>query len=175
MTDRENVHSVTSKVALKKSFFNTQYCHLIFTDQRIIVAHYDPGKALDEYKQQLSKKTKSEDKNTLLLKVGIKFRSAVNFHQRYLCMTPEEIVNDDPANFSILPKDIKSLDFLKGGSCKDEDGFDTHNPDKLYIVLKKNGKKNFYIRSCFFCELCDALNQIIPDAKINECRVTYRC
>ena len=94
MTSRENIHSITKKVTYKISFLKSKFCHLIFTDKRIIVAYFNPEKALEEYKKQLQKHQDNGYKPTVLIKIGIKFRSSANFYQRYLSMTPDEIMEE---------------------------------------------------------------------------------
>ncbi len=175
MAYKENIHSITTKkVSEKVSFFKTKYCHLIFTDKRIIVAYYDPDKAMDEYKKRLQEQSDKGSPSSVYNKVSIRFQSTKNFYQRYLCMNPEDIIKEHPENFAIPSERIKSLVFSKGSCCKDEDGFESHNPDKLNITLKNNAHKNFYLKTCFFNELCDALSQIIPQANHSGEKMVYK-
>ncbi len=174
MAVQEYIVSITTqKVAQKMSFFKTKHCHLIFTNFRIIVAYYDPEKAMDDYRKKLTNFINEDSSSNVYLKVNLRFQSFSNFYHRYICMPPEEILNEHPDNFSITSSDIRNLVFSKGCCCKDENGLDENTPDRLCITLKNNNKKSFYLQSCFFHELCDALRYIVPSAKHNKDRFQY--
>jgi hypothetical protein len=166
MASQEYILSITTKAASHKiSTFTSKHCHLVFTNLRIIVAYYDPDKAIKSYKQQLTDYVNDGFSSNLYVKVNLRFDSFATFHHRYICMPPENILSDHPDNFSIPGTNIRRLVFCKGCCCKDEDGFDDHTPDKLSITLKNNRRKSFYLQSCYFQELCGALHHIVPTAK----------
>ncbi|MDD4028370.1 MAG: hypothetical protein PHX86_01445 [Caldisericia bacterium] len=168
MASQEYILSITTKKASHKmSTFSARSCHLIFTNLRIIVAYYDPDKALEAYKQQLTSYINNGSSSGVYMKVNLRFQSFSTFYHRYICMSPEEILKEHPDNFCIHGSDIRNLVFSKGSCCKDVDGFEDHTPDKLNITLKSKHRKSFYLKSCFFHELCGALHQIVPNAKYN--------
>jgi hypothetical protein len=174
MAVQEYIVSITTqKVVQKLSFFKTKHCHLIFTNFRIIVAYYDPEKAMDDYRKKLTNSINRDSSSNVYFNVNLRFQSFSNFYQRYVSMPPEDILKEHPDNFSITASSIRNLVFSKGYCCKDENGLEENTPDKLCITLKNNNQKSFYLQTCFFHELCDALRHIVPNAEYNKDRFQY--
>ncbi|MDD4614139.1 MAG: hypothetical protein PHI40_01865, partial [Caldisericia bacterium] len=107
-------------------------------------------------------------------KIGAKWSTHTNFHQRYLEMNPDEIIQESPHNFSILPDSIAKLVLKRGSVSRDQDGFEHRNNDSLSIVTLDNKKLNFTFLPGQFDSVGHSLDYIIPDVTHKRNKVFFK-
>lgn len=173
MSNKETIVHVTPRANYHLGLFKSKLCHLVFTDQQIMVVYRDPKKLKKVYEQYISEHEKGGKKANVFKKIGAKINSSNAFHLRYFEMTPQDMLLEDDNNFSIQPSDIQQLILKKGSVVMDEDGYETKNNDSLKMVV--NGKKmKFSLTSDQFSKVANALDHILPEATYKKNKVILK-
>jgi hypothetical protein len=163
VSTEETVKHVTPMSGHKVGFLKQKQCYLVFTDQRIVVAYHDPKKAQEEYEKKIDEHEKTGKKANIFKKIGAKWSTHTNFHQRYLEMDPENILQETTDNFSILPGSVAKLVLKRGSVSRDQDGFEHRNNDNLSIITTDNKKLSFTFVPRQFDSISHSLDYLIPN------------
>ncbi|AMQ18467.1 hypothetical protein [Thermococcus peptonophilus] len=119
----EKVVYVIPNLEYHKGFLKNALVNLVVTDQRIIIAHV---------KREMIQKAREEAKargDGFFKRIS----SGWTMHERYYGMSPEDIVNEAPENFSIPLNGIKEVK-LKSGNI------DEGKKDEMEIKWKEKSK-----------------------------------
>lgn len=113
-----------TQLGVPQGFLKNALVNLVVTDQRIIIAHV---------KREMIQKAREEAKARGGDGFFKRISSGWTMHERYYGMSPEDIVNEAPENFSIPLNGIKEVK-LKSGNI------DEGKKDEMEIKWKEKSK-----------------------------------
>lgn len=117
---------------LNSGFFGQRSYTMIVTNYRLIFASITK----DIIAQEQQKAQAQSQSSGRLGKWAAGFSGALNYHQRYINMAPEMILNESVGNYSVGPHQVKSIKLIPG-YWDHERGEQTSNR----MVLKWSGGK----------------------------------
>jgi hypothetical protein len=136
----ETVVGVIPDARIKTGMFKSEEWVLVVTDQRLLGA-----RLTDELKKQVVAEAKAEAKASgkgLLRQWGAQIKASFSVGQRYLAMTPEQILAETAGNWALLPAQVKQIKVEKksrGGA-----GDDGPDIDFLRITIETAAGKGTY-------------------------------
>ncbi len=130
----ENILGIIPNV--QSGLFGSNAYNLIITDKEIIVAQFT-NKMLKEEAKKTHQAAK-ERGDGFLKRIGNQMTSRATFHQRYLSMSKDQIVNETEGNYAISEPEIKKIRIKTGQHYEDNKS----TPHELKIVWN-SGKAKF--------------------------------
>ncbi len=130
----ENVLGIIPNV--QSGLFGAKAYNLIVTDKEIIIAQFT-NKMLKEETKKTSQDSKERGEG-FLKRIGNQMTSRATFHQRYLSMSKDQIVNETEGNYAISEPEIKKIRIKTGQHYEN----DKSTPNELKIVWN-SGKAKF--------------------------------
>lgn len=137
-------------------FLGQKAYNLIVTNHRLIVAELTKDMVKEEVKKVTTESKEQGD--GILKRMAKTMTSGVNIYQKYYSMPVENILNENPGNYSIAANDVKKIR-VKIGMMYD-DG--RNNPDEIRIKWTK-GKDSFKFSSVGAGEAKNILKKTFGD------------
>ena len=104
----------------RESFFKRKPCYIVFTKNKLIIAHLSPQFQKAE-NTRISGEIKAQGKGFFKGSAAM-MKYWANYHKKYYSMTSEEILAEDSANFVIQYIDIKKIVYQCESVDIDSDG-----------------------------------------------------
>ncbi|HMA83419.1 MAG TPA: hypothetical protein VKP59_04235 [Candidatus Thermoplasmatota archaeon] len=148
----ENVLGIIPNV--QSGMFGSKAYNLIITDEGIIVAQLT-NKMLKEEAKKTSQDSKASGEG-FLKRIGNQMATRATFHERYLSMSKDQIINETEGNFFISEPEIKKIRIKTGQHYQD----DKSTPHQLKIMWN-SGKEKFSFTQITTNEAKKILEQLV--------------
>ncbi len=135
----EKVVGVIPDARIKTGFLKSEEWVLVVTDQRLLGA-----RMTDELRKRAVAEAKAGAKASgsgVFGQWGAQIKARYNIGQRYLVMTPEQILSETPGNWAMAPGQVKEIKVEKKSRGGGEDGPDI---DFLRITIDTPAGKGVY-------------------------------
>jgi hypothetical protein len=136
----EKILGVIPNARIKTGFLKSEEWVLVVTDQRLLGA-----RMTDELRKRAVAEAKASAKASgsgIFGQWGAQIKASYNIGQRYLAMTPEQILAETPGNWALAPGQVKEIKVEKksrGGA-----GDDAPDIDFLRITVETAAGKGAY-------------------------------
>lgn len=130
--------------SFKKGLISMKGCTLIFSDSEIVTAFVD-NKLMQQHIAQIKESVKGEK---LFKRTAAVMRSGYSYVDRYWTMNVNQIMAENPNNFSIRNNAVTQIKFQRGSVGYNYDNTTTNVPPSLSIKCT-DGKYNYTLSSGF--------------------------
>jgi hypothetical protein len=130
---------------------------ICFTDRQTIIAKLTNDVVKDVVKKS-QEQSKSEGKG-MFARVGAQMKAFYNAHLRYLEMTPEQILVENPANIALENAAINVVKIKRGFEAGGEDG---PGDEYVEVEFESSGNKYKYRVSLEYKDVYEMLERFFP-------------
>lgn len=148
--ENESIIGVIVNASKKKSLFKRTTYNIIVTNKRLLFAELTAD-MLKQAAKDATEESKAAGEN-IFKRMAKTATSGFSFHKRYLEMTPEAILAEQPENYALEATQIEKFKTKMGD-------IEYNTPNKL-ILFSSRGKESFDIQSNI-SEAKKLLNQLL--------------